>query len=240
MRASRPLLTVLMVALLGGCSDEHNQHLNLFGDCAGAACADWVEVTGTGEQTGVPDQFGVRAVARREGEAIAPLTEAVNAEVDAILARARKLGIPERRITASSLRVEPVWQREPQRRVSGYRVERPVIIETRGMETQASLLTELTAAGVREIRPLGTGLSNRDELEQRALEAAVADARVRATTLADSAERELGPALRIQEQGGSGPRPMALEAARARSDGSWTPGELTITRRVRVRFRLEP
>lgn len=239
MQAGSRILAVPLIALLGACSDEHNQqHFTLSGE---ATRAPYVEVTGTGEKRAVPDRFGVRAVARRQGENIAALTETVNAEVDTILALTRKLGIPEKRVTASELRVHPVWQHQPERRISGYRVERPVRIETRSLDTQADLLTGLAAAEIREIQPLGTGLSNRADLERAALTAAVADARAQARTLAQAAERKLGPAVRITREGTSGPRPMQLESARARPGaGSWTPGEVTLTRRVRVRFRLTP
>jgi uncharacterized protein YggE len=224
-------LKILLLALplsLAGCSS-----------CNAPDPDDYVEVSGEGSVTGTPDLFGARAVAAREGRNIARLKDQVNAEVDTILALAGELGIADEQITASAIRVSPQWQYQPERKLTGYRVERPVQIDIHGIATYAELVTGLADAGITEIQGTGARISNSDELEQQALEAAVADARRRAEVLAAAGDRDLGEALRIHSAASGAPSPMRMEmASTARDSGSWEPGEQTVRQQVTVRFRL--
>mgnify|MGYP000686308941 CR=1 FL=1 len=233
-----PRMLIMAALGLAGCSDEHNQQ-HLYTDDDGGGAKPYVEVTGTGEQELVPDRFRVRARARRKGDAIPELTDAVNQEVDTILSLASELNIADQAITASSLRVHPLRDHQREGGITGYRVERPVEIETQSMETQARLLTALARAGVRAIQPLEARSSGYAQAERNALAAAVADARSRAHALLADTDTRAGAILRVTERGGSGPRPLTSSSARAQADGAnWHPGTQQLRRQVRVRFRL--
>ena len=94
---------------------------------------------------------------------------------------------------------------------------------------------------MRDIRPAGTEVSNADELANQALEKAVADARQRASIIAEAADRELGKAIQIQAQDFQPPQPVMM-MARSKESGnadSYRPGETDITARVQITFELD-
>ena len=99
----------------------------------------------------------------------------------------------------------------------------------------------LAEQGVRNIRPAGAQVSNRDKLAKKALEKAVEDARERAEILAEAADRDLGEAFQIQAQGINSPQPVMM-MARAKDSGaaeSYRPGETEISAQVQITFELD-
>lgn len=232
MRAGILSIVLLITALpLGGCNQTTNVE---------AEKPHQVVVQGTGEVQAVPDRFRVRAVATARGEDLATLGRAVDEQVDAILALTGQLGLEEEQVAARELRVTPEWEHRPQRRLVGYRAERPVEIQVDRMALYARLMRGLTQASIEQIQPLGAQSSQLPRLERQALALAVADARARATALAEAADRRLGAAVHIAEQGGHSPSPLMMTAeSRAADSGEYRAGEQTVRQRVEVRFVLD-
>lgn len=230
MSSIRAIAFLLITAsLLSGCNQTTNVETE----------RQRVIVQGSGEVRAAPDSFRVRATASARGDDVSALREQVDRQVDAVLALAERLDIDETQVSARELHVQPEWEHRPERQLLGYRAERPVEIRVDSMALFARLMTGLTEAGIRQIQPLGAEISNLAELEQQALALAVKDARSRARALAEAAQRGLGPALHIAEQGGRGPQPVMMMAeSRAADSGEYRAGEQTITQRVEVHFEL--
>ncbi|MCG8391928.1 MAG: SIMPL domain-containing protein [Pseudomonadales bacterium] len=202
---------------------------------------DSVTVSGVGEVSARPDIFRIVATARERGDDIDDMKAAVDKSVADMLDLADDLDIEEDQVRASDLRVQPQWQYQPERKLIGHEVSREVIFRVKGLEAYTGLLQGLAEQGVRDIRPAGTEVSNADALSDQALEKAVANARRRATIIAEAADRDLGQAIEIQAHNIQTPRPMAMMARSkegAMAD-SYRPGETDISAQVQVTFELD-
>ena len=229
MKALPILLAGLMLA---ACSDLH------IGNIQQGQALNTITVSGEGEVQRTPDRFMLRATAARSGDDIGALKQQLDRDISAALSMARELGIDERQLRADSLSVQPEWEWQPQRRLTGYRVSRTLNATSNSLETHAGLLEGLARLGFSEIQPLGSTLADPAEAEAEALQAAMKSARKRAETLARAGGRELGEALIIEQQGSAAARPMAMAAMRADSEEAWTPGETRIQRQVQVTYAL--
>ena len=227
------ILTVLLAGLmLSACSDLH------IGNIQQGQPLHTITVTGEGEVQRTPDRFMLHATAARSGDDISALKQQLDRDISAALAVARELGIDEGQLRADSLSVQPEWEWQPQRRLTGYRVSRSLHATSDSLETHAGLLEGLARLGFSEIQPLGSRLADPAEAEAEAMRAAMTQAHTRAETLAHAGGRELGEALIIEQQGSSAVRPMAMAAIRADSEETWAPGETRIQRQVRVTYAL--
>ena len=168
------------------------------------------------------------------------MKDRVDDAVGNMLDLADDLDIEEKSVTASTMRVSPQWQYQPERKLIGHQVSRDVSFKVDGLETYAELLEGLAEQGVRNIRPTGAEVSNRDELGNQALKKAVADARQRAEIIAEAADRDLGEAFEIQAQGIHHPQPVMM-MARSKESGaadSYRAGETEISAQVQITFEL--
>ncbi len=232
---SKLLALSLATTLLTACGGHHMMHHG------NLTPVESISVSGSGEVQAVPDRFKVRAVASREGSEINALKQAVDQEVSAVLTLARELGIDERQVRAATMSVQPQWQWEPERKLIGYRVSRDIDVTADGLDAYAQLLEGMTRIGLGEVNPAGSEIRDREAVEQQALAAAVANARERATVLAQAAGRKLGSVIAIQAQEGTQHIPVMMMEARAAApkDSSWTAGQTDLRQQVQVQFRLD-
>jgi len=231
-RITAASLIALGALTLTACSDTHQML---------STGPDSITVSGNGEIAAQPDIFRVAATAREQGDDIAAMKSRVDDAVADMLDLADDLDIEEKQVRASDLHVQPQWQYQPERKLIGHEVSRDVIFCANGLDTYTRLLEGLAKQGVRDIRPAGTEVSNADELANRALEKAVADARQRARIIAEAADRELGKAIQIHAQDVQSPQPVIM-MARSKESGnadSYRPGETDITARVQITFELD-
>lgn len=223
-------LAVLAIAFLAGCNNTVTP----------AATEHFVEVSGEGRVEAVADRFRIHATASAHGEDISELKASVDRQVDAAVAALKQLDLTDRDIQALTLSVTPQWEWQPQRRLIGYQAQRQLNIAVEGLDTYSEALQRLAEAGLTDIQPGGSYLSNEQALADEALALAVEDARRKAGILAESAGRSIGRALLISEAGGHvAPMPMMMEAARSKQDSYYSAGTSTVERRVTVRFALE-
>ncbi|MDX1803603.1 MAG: SIMPL domain-containing protein [Alcanivorax sp.] len=224
-----PLLLLTAMLALAGCNNQ-----------TAPASRDSISVSGHGDIKAQPDIFRVVATPRRQGDDIDAMKQDVDDQVTRMLDLADSLEIARKQVTANELRVTPVWQYQPQRKLTGHQVSRQVSFRVDGLETYARLLDGLSKLGVRDIRPAGSEISNQEALAKQALKKAVADARERATIAAEAAGRKLGKAIQIQVQGRHLPQPVMMMArAKDSSAESYRAGESQVTAQVQVTFELD-
>ena len=201
---------------------------------------DSITVSGQGDVTATPDIFSVNASSMAQGSDIDAMKARVDDQVEAMLALADDLDIPEAQTRATEFRVSPQWQYQPERKLIGHQVSRSVHFRVEGLETYAELLDGLAKLNIRDIQPAGSDVSNADALAETALKNAVDDARQRAEILAAAADRDLGEAIRIESHSVGNPRPMLMMArSKDGAADSFRPGETDITAQVQITFELE-
>lgn len=227
-KALIPLLLLTAIATLSACAPRPQDH------------HDTVSVQGKGTVKARPDTFILVATASQRGDDVPAMKKAVDSQVGKLLDLADKLDIDNKQVNASDLNIAPQWQYQPERKLLGYQVSRDVTFRVKGMDRYARLTDAVTRAGITDLHPGGSEISNADQLADEALKKAVEDARDKARILAKAADRKLGKAEVIDSQGNSTPGPVPLRMAMAKQadNGSYQAGEQDVTATVRITFGL--
>lgn len=200
-----------------------------------------IHVSGVGEVRVVPDMARLTLEVRREGTDAAQLKTQIDEVTAAVLELAKRLGIPERHVTAAAVNVYPRYRpggkdSEP----NGIVASRTVEVTVDDLGRLGDLINGALERGANGVRSVQLDASNRAELENLALEAAIDDARAEARRMADHFDVDLGP-LRDASAGSHQAQPMlrvtAMEASAPARD-AFSPGEMTIRRDVQATFGI--
>ncbi|MFD4878915.1 SIMPL domain-containing protein [Streptomyces sp. NPDC058420] len=155
----------------------------------------------------------------------------------------RTHGIPDTAASASRLNLRSSWSYGNERRLVGYESNVSFVIELRELDILETVLWEVVAAGANNIDGVEFDVSTRKELRAQARVAAVADAREKASLLAEAAGARLGPAIHIQDlDPGQDQHTYRVhsQAAQAGTESDLTPGKITVAAAVAIGFSLRP
>lgn len=201
-------------------------------------------VTGVGEVFVPPDEavlsLGVRAQA---DTAAASFDKA--AETMAAITGALGPMVEEERIRTSQLSLQPRYEYDEKTgpRLVGY--EATAILEVRvdQPENAGQVLDAAVNAGANEVLGITWSVEDQDAAQQRALDAAVEDARANATLVANELQAELGEPMQvtIRMQETATPYPVYMERGAADADVASMPvlsGEQVYRAEVDVMFAL--
>lgn len=206
-----------------------------------------ISVSGMGEVSARPDEatitLGVVSQARTAQDALRANSQAMQEVFDQM----DELGIAEEDIRTSNFSINPQYtpyrqdSNEP-RRIISYQVSNMVTVLFDDLEDLGPGLDAIVSSGANQFHGISFSISETDKLMEDAREAAVADARARAETLAEAAGVTLGRVLSINEGGFSTPQPMYMartEMAFAPSDVPIASGSQTISSSVSMVFEIE-
>ena len=128
--------------------------------------------------------------------------------------------------------------REP--RITGYRVNNSVSVTRKEVKDVPRLLQAAVDAGANQVSGISFQVSDPTRGREQGLKDAFADARAKATTLAQAAGRELGRAIAITEGAAGSPQPMFRMRAQemAAADMPVEAGTEEISFTVSVTFEL--
>jgi uncharacterized protein len=180
-----------------------------------AAMADslgQITVTGEASVQVVPDlatvSLGVTTIGATASEALS----ANSAAVTAIIARLGQAGIEAKDIQTSNLSLNPNYYSSdgsvaPQ--IQNYMASNMVTVTVRKLDSAGSVLDAAVQDGANTLNGLGFGLTDPRPAQDTARKNAVADARAKATLLAEAAGVHLGAIVSITE-GGAAPVPMPM------------------------------
>jgi len=161
-----------------------------------------LSVTGNGKVTLTPDiatvQLGVltekpSAKAARQAAAVA-----MTNVVDAI----RKLGIEDKDIATASISLSPVYDysNNASPRIRGYQLQNTVTVTVRNLDQLGDLLDNSVVAGATTISGISFDVADRAAAEAQARDAAVADAKAKADTLAKGLGVRITGVASVSEQ----------------------------------------
>lgn len=177
-----------------------------------------ISVTGTGTASAPPDvaevRLGVRVARPSAAEARREAAEAMARVLDAV----RSGGVDSSDLRTAALSLQPQYDHGGGRgapELVAYEVTNLVIVTVRDLERLGGLVDGALAAGATSLDGLSFAVSDPAPLEAAARRAAVADARMRAETIAAAAGVALGGVVSIAEElpPAPGPRPMLARAA---------------------------
>jgi hypothetical protein len=206
-----------------------------------------ITVSGEGEASGAPDvavtTLGVEALDPKLGDAISDTTRRMRAVVEAV----KRAGVAARDIRTVEYSVNFEQNPPPPPRASGgrsagsYRVRNTAQVTVRDLPRAGEVLDAAIAAGANAVSGIAFTIEDPAPLRARAREAAVADARARAETLARAGGVTVGPVVSISENpGGSVPRPMLARAMASVAPGALPieSGELSERAEVEIVFEI--
>jgi len=175
-------------------------------------------VLGRGEVYGKPDlgliSFAVSSEAKTVAEAMAQNSQKMNA----VIAFVKNQGVEDKDLKTTTFSLHPryEWREDlsPQRQLAGYEARQELEVKVRAMDKIGRLIEGATAAGANQIGDLQFTIDNREELERKAREEAVKNAKDGAKELASLLGVNLVRITNFNEES-QAPRPYALESLAA-------------------------
>lgn len=199
-----------------------------------------ITVTGTGRVESVPNEALFSLGVSTEGATARAALAANSAAMRKVLAALDNAGIDTKDVKTETVSVGPHYSVDGQS-PSGFTARNSVSVRIRDVAKAGSVLDAASQAGANAINGPMLTRTDRDELEAKALEDAVANARTRAGALADAAGVRLGRVTAIVEGFSGGPEPWL--AARVSDEVATSapirPGTEEIQATVTVTFAIE-
>lgn len=204
-----------------------------------------IRVTGSGEVAVTPDRATIRVGIRSEDEsAKAALAQSRDIMAD-IFSTLEKAGIPRNAMSTENLSLMPVWEQNRhnggEQRITGFAAVNVLRIRSDDIRGLGALLDSLTKAGANTIHGISFDVSGEEDYMMTARQAAVKNARARASAYAEAAGARLGRVLSISEHGA--PQPLYRSSFRLEAaDGGAVPiaeGENILSASVTMEFALE-
>lgn len=166
-------------------------------ESAGDDAPEGITVTGVGRVNTVPDEaefsLGITTNGRSARGALSANSERMRALIESLKAA----GVAERDIQTRDVSVGSGY--DPNGRSDEFVASNTVSVLIRDLDRAGTVLDAATRAGANNVYGPSLTRSNREGLEAKALEDAVANARKRAKTLAEAAGVDLGAVTAITE-----------------------------------------
>jgi len=207
-----------------------------------------ITVTGEGKVQGAPDvamiQLGVSTLRPTVAEARQQAATALDAMINTL----KSNGVDDDDIQTAQLYISPEYDyRDNEQVLRGFRVNNSLSVKVRDIDTTSKVVDDAVAAGGDDTQLQGISFTIDDpkELQKQAREAAIADARARADTLAQAGSISVGDPITITE--GSvyvPPLPYAAgaraaDSAQAAPETPIEPGQLDVVVNVTVTFAIK-
>lgn len=208
-----------------------------------------IVVAGEGESAVRPDMAWLSLSVLREGATAREALDKANEATAGVIAALKQAGIQDRDLQTTRLSIEPKYvypqnnDGNQQPKIVGYQVSNALMVRVNELAKVGDLLDRAVTLGVNQGGGITFDNSNPTDAREAARKEAVADAKARASTLAEAAGAKLGPVLEIVEQPmveapiPMQPKVMRMEAADARVPVQ--PGENTYRVNVTVTFAIE-
>ncbi len=199
-----------------------------------------ITVIGTGMARGTPD-IAFITVGVESNRATAQEAQRETADkTNAVVTQLRNMGVAEKDLRTSGLNLSPVFG-DKGNMITGYRATNDVRVTVQEIGRTGELMDAAVTAGANRGGQISTGFKDDSRMRLEALDGAMRSAQQKAEALATAAGVSLAGVESITEDVTSGPQPtdMGVRAAPAAAAPSPVlPGELSVSARVRVTFRL--
>jgi len=238
MKQKKYLIGLVIVLLLAGCNTSSKS--------TSQSTQSSISVSGTGTASAGPDVVDIQmGVDTADSDPVAAGDQ--NSEkMNAIIAVLGEMGIAETDIQTInySMWVEDVYDRDNQPTgAKRYRVTNQVNIRLRDLSQIGTLIEEATNMGATYVSGITFGVAETTELEQAALDNAIANAQKKAEWIASEMDVSIGSLVNVFEGGFTAPRvPYFVEEA-GLGGGDEVPisqGQFTVTAQVQVAYELIP
>ncbi|APE02044.1 hypothetical protein BM526_09425 [Alteromonas mediterranea] len=207
--------------------------------CAHAAESASISVQGVGAIEVTPNAYSVTLVVEEQGNTVGKLNTQLDSDLRAIVTFLLEQGIEQKHIQSMQVRLQPRYINTPQgRQQEGFTLSRDITVTSTDLETYDKVLDGVLKRGVDRIQQFNFISVGEGDAYQKALIAAVKNAKQRAHLLAKELEVEVGEVVAISESGGNMPIPVMRAEAFAKDMSMSLPGQERIEARVNVSFKI--
>lgn len=193
----------------------------------------------------VPDMAELRfSVLTQENDA-KTCQDKNNQELTQVIQFLKDFGISEESLQTSNYGMQPVYDWNSGRTITGYEMETSLIVSDISIEQTGTLLSACVEAGINSIDRVSYLSSQYDECYQEALSKAIESARQKAQVIAQASGCSLGSVVHVEEYLGSeearynGYDSGRAEKSMAVEDMAIEPGQLSIEARISVEFSID-
>ena len=199
------------------------------------APANTITVSGTGQIQAQPDEAFVSAGVRTQAQTAQAAQSQNNQQMQSVIDAVKALGIPAKDIQTGGVSLSPVYSNN--QTIQAYEARNTVNVTVEQVSQAGQVLDAAVRAGANQTGGISFGLKDDTALRNKALAAAVADARSKADALAAAGGLKVSGIDSMMESSVSVPIPVArapLGAAAASQAVPVEPGQLTVTAQVTV------
>ncbi|SIO42366.1 oxidative stress defense protein [Salinivibrio sp. ES.052] len=203
-----------------------------------------IEITGVGEVTAVPDMANIEVGVVTERKTAKAAKGASDKAVAAFIERLAKQGVKRDQIESAHIQLSPRYQHTKDKapELIGYRAERNVTVTLNQLDKLNAVLDGALGEGINRIRQVQLTSSEQSKLKDKAREAAVNDAKVKAKALAESLNMHLDGVWQVRYRS-SNPRPVMMNAemrsGSADVAASYQDMTMQVSDQVDIIFRLD-
>lgn len=201
----------------------------------GSTLVNGISVSGTGQIQAQPDEAFVSAGVQTRAQTAQDAQTTNNRQMQAVIDAVKAVGIPAKDIQTSGVSLSPVYGEN--QTLQGYEARNNINVTVEQVGQAGQVLDAAVKAGANQAGGITFGLKNDTELRNKALAAAVADARSKADAIAGAAGVKITGVEAITESSVNVPIPVArapLAASAASQATPVEPGQLTVTAQVTV------
>lgn len=206
-----------------------------------------ITVSGEGKVSGEPDLALITVGVSTLRPSVAEARDAAATALTAVLDSMRANGVADDDLQTSQLSIYPEYDYDDgTQRLRGFRVSNTVTAKLRDIDGTSEVVDGAITAGGDEttIQGITFTIDNPESLRQQAREAAVADAKRKAETLAAASGVEVGEPINITESGGYQPpipyaeRAVGADDLQGAPSTPIEPGELDVIINVSVTWEI--
>ena len=200
-----------------------------------------IHVTGRAEIAVEPDMARMTLQVSAQADDAVSVKRQIDGVTRSVLKVADRYDIARRDVTAAVVNMSPNYHYENNRRtVEGMQGSRTISVTLRKLDNYGDFMNAVLESGINNISGVTLDTSKRAELEDQALDLAIADARKRAADVAKEFGVALGQVLNVHVQAGHvEPRMMAMSRSADASGGDFSGGELDIRRDIQATFSIK-
>ncbi len=197
-----------------------------------------ITVQGVGKITLTPDLATISVGIQSQASTAKAAQSQASAAMTKIIAAVKKAGVVEKDMTSQWVSLQPQYAYSPDSstppRVTGYQANQSLAIKVRQIDTTGDVIDAAVGAGATGLNGISFSVADPTAATAQARAAAMADAKKRATALAQAAGVSLGSVITVSEVSAPAPVPyvagdLAAPAARTPIQVGTTDLEVDVT-----------
>lgn len=202
-----------------------------------------VTVVGEGAVRAAPDRATLSVTSNAQAPTAKAAMAVVADKARAVVNALKAAGLTDKNLQTSRVSLHPVHARRKPGEdtlpaVAGYRAMVQTHVTINDVNAVGDVLDAVVGAGVDGLGAIGFAVAEPRALQDKARALAVQDAKRVAGLLAAEAGAKLGGVVSIEETAGGPPVGLKAMAFAAEASVPVTPGEISVTTRLRVQFAL--